>query len=823
MLLMDNIRLDHLEIPPESLRRICRTEEIPYENTTQAPVLQDFIGQERAIKAMQFGLAMKAPGYNIYVAGPPGTGKSSHVQNVLNESANNMKVPNDWCFLYNFSNPDQPIAVSLPPGNAQIFKRDMEELISDIQTTIPKAFEGVNYEKDSLISEMQQQIQNELENLHEEAAASGIFMKQGQDGMMYLPLKDGKRMKQEEFEVLSPENKKEIQNTIRQLQQKFEKIINSGRFLEKKAKERIRILEKQIANGAIGPLVEQLKEKYKNVPRLINFLDEVAEDITRHLEFFKSEELSQVKSGSLDSFINFHELLNRYKVNLFVNNTATKGAPVIIESNPTYYNLFGKIEYRSIMGSPVTDLTMIKAGAIHRANGGYLVMQAKDVLTDPFAWDALKKAIKNLQTIVENAGEQYRVAPTASLRPEPIPLNVKVVLIGSHFIYHILHTSDEDFQKLFKVMVDFDTEMSRTTENINNYVAFVGSVCLREKLKPFDRTGLAELVEFGSRLCGNQNKLSTRFNEVVNAVFEAAACADAEGSEYVNSIHVQRAIKERFYRYNRIEEKIQEMILQNKILVDVQGAVVGQVNGLAVLTIGDYAFGKPSRITAKTFMGQEGVVNIERETRMSGSLHTKGILTLSGFLGDSFARDKPLRLSARITFEQLYEGIDGDSASSAELYALLSSLSGLPVRQGLAVTGSVNQNGEIQPIGGVTEKIEGFYYICRAKGLTGEQGVIIPYQNMDNLMLDHEIIQAVIEGKFHIYAVRNVKEGISLLTGVAAGEIQPESGSYAENTVFFLVDKKLREYAEGLSTFSGKEKNKKAPLKKRSLKLESKW
>ncbi|MEW5899220.1 MAG: Lon protease family protein, partial [Bacillota bacterium] len=504
-------------------------------------------------------------------------------------------------------------------------------------------------------------------------------------------------------------------------------------------------------------------------------------------------------------FLDSRDIFNRYKVNLFVNNADTKGRPVIIESNPYYYNLFGKIEYRSVMGSLTTDFTMLKAGAVHRANGGYLILQAKDVLSDPLAWDALKKALKNRQTIIENIGEQYRIVPTASLRPEPIPVDVKVILIGSPYLYYLLYALDEDFQKFFKVRVDFDTEMPRTPENLKNYAAFAGSVCSREKLKHFDRAGLAELIEYGSRLCGDQNKLSTRFNEVVQIIYEAAAWAEAEGAAHVSAPHVRRAVEERVYRSSRLEEKIQEMIRQGKILVDTEGAVMGQVNGLSVVDIGDYSFGKPSRITAKTFMGQEGVVNIERETRMSGRLHTKGVLTLAGFLGDRFAQDKPLRLSARITFEQLYEGVDGDSASSTELYALLSALSGLPVKQGIAVTGSVNQNGEIQPIGGVTEKIEGFFAVCKIKGLTGEQGVIIPHQNVDNLMLKHEIIEAVQEGKFHIYAVRTVEEGISILTGAPAG-IRGADGKYPENTVFYLVDKKLREYAEGLAGFGSKEK-----------------
>lgn len=799
---------NRLRVPVDRLRRRCHPEELTWETTSQVTPLKDFIGQERAVRAMEFGLAMSAPGYNIYVAGPPGTGKSTYTQEVLARRACMRAVPNDWCILYNFANPDQPLAVSLPPGRGQVFKKDMEELISDLRIAIPKAFEGTDYEqnKQSVLQEVENQLQEALEQLRQEASKTGFAMKQGPTGFMFLPLKEGRLMSQEEFEALTPEERRDMENRARALQQKLEEIVTSGRSLEKKAKQRIQALEREIAGSAIGPLVERLQEKYRDFPRVVRYLGEVAEDISRNLDHFKSPESPTVPTP-LGFPIETQDLFKRYQVNLFVNNGETRGAPVVVEPNPHYYNLFGKVEYRSFMGSLSTDFTMIKAGAIHRANGGYLVLQVRDVLADPIVWDTLKKALKNRQAVVENIGEQFRLVPTATLKPEPIPLNVKVVLIGSHYLYHLLHAFDEDFQKFFKVKVDFDTEMPRTPENLRHYAAFVSSVCDRENLKHFDRTGLAELIEHGSRLAANQHKLSTRFNEVIEIVYEATAWAEMEGATYVGAPHVRRAIEERVYRSNRLEEKIQEMMLQEKILVDTDGAVVGQVNGLSVLDVGDYSFGRPSRITAKTFMGQEGVVNIERETRMSGSLHTKGILTLAGFLGDRFAQDKPLRLSARITFEQLYEGVDGDSASSAELYALLSALSGLPINQGLAVTGSVNQHGEIQPIGGVNEKIEGFFAVCKARGLTGEQGVIIPAQNIDNLMLKHEVVEAVQQGRFHIYAVRTVEEGIELLTGVPAGTKQRD-GSYPENTVFHLVDEKLRQYAEGLTSFGHQEDKK---------------
>ncbi len=791
-----------LRVEVEKLRRRCRPEELDFCVTSaDVPPLTDFIGQERAVRAMEFGLTMKAPGYNIYVAGPPGTGKSTYTQAVVSQYAAREKPPQDWCYLYNFTDPDRPLAVALPAGAGQALQKDMEELVADLRTAIPKAFEEGQYERDkaAIVQEFQRQMDDALQRLREEAAQNNFVMKQGPSGFLFVPLKEGKPMSPEEFEALPPEERRWLEERGRHLHQRLEETFQTGRVLEKAARERVRELEKQIVLFAAGPLVERLKEKYRAYPRLVEYLDQVLEDVTTHLDDFKGTEEKATQPPFPIPWETRDPYL-RYRVNLFVNNAGATGAPVVVEPSPHYYNLFGKIEYRSHMGTFGTDFTMIKPGALHRANGGYLILQASDVVVDPIVWDTLKRAMKNRRALVENIGEQYRIVPTVSLRPEPIPLDVKVILIGNPWLYHLLYYFDEDFAKFFKVKVDFDTEMPRTPENLRHYVAFVGAVCRREGLRHFDRSGLAELVEYGSRLAGNQHKLSTRFNEVVEIVYEAAAWADAENAPLVTARHVKRAIEERVYRSNRLEEKIQELMLQGKILVDTSGEAVGQVNGLSVLDVGDYVFGRPSRITARTFMGEEGVVNIERETKLSGNIHSKGVLTLAGYLGGKFAQDKPLCLSARITFEQLYEGVEGDSASSAELFALLSSLADLPVKQSLAVTGSVNQHGEIQPIGGVTEKIEGFFALCKARGLTGDQGVIIPAQNVDNLMLKDEVLEAVEKGLFHIYAIRTVEEGITLLTGVPAGERGPD-GTYPEDTVFGRVDRRLRAYAEGLARF----------------------
>ncbi|KUK53747.1 MAG: hypothetical protein XD78_0922 [Desulfotomaculum sp. 46_296] len=484
------IEIKNFESPVEKLRRRCSIEEFSFETTTQIPPLQNFIGQERAIKAMEFGLAMSAPGYNIYVAGPPGTGKSTYIQTVMTDYAQDKPVPGDWCILFNFSNPDQPYTVSLPTGQAQIFKKDMEELIAEIRSAIPKLYEGDDYEKSkqAILNEMETQINAEMEQVQLEAKEAGFMMKHGPEGMMFIPVRDGKRLTPEEFEMLPPDKQKEIQLAVRNLQQRMEEVFNNGKLIEKRAKEKIQQMHKQIAGQAIRPLAGLVQEKYKDFPKIVQYLNEVLGDIIQHIDQFNVTEAP--KPGPFD-FVDPRELFNRYKVNIFISNGDTKGAPVVIETNPTYYNLFGKIEYKNIMGGMSTDFTMIKAGAIHHANGGYLVLQARDVFQEPFAWDTLKKVIKNRQTAVANVGEQYRIIPTASLRPEPIPVDVKIVLIGSYNIYHILHTYDEDFQKFFRVKVDFDIEMPRTPENLNYYAAFVGAVCRRENLKHFDRSGLA--------------------------------------------------------------------------------------------------------------------------------------------------------------------------------------------------------------------------------------------------------------------------------------------------------------------------------------------
>lgn len=817
---MGVIDMEKYRVPADKLKKTCSicTDLNFCKTSKDVTLLEGVIGQDRAVKSMEFGLSMEAPGYNIFVLGPQGTGKTTYSQTVVSKVASRRKVPDDWCYINNFSEWDKPLAISLPAGRGKVFQKDMEKLIANLVVYIPKAFEGSNFQqqKDDIIQKTNKQMTEILRDIDKIAKNAGFAIQQAGPRILLIPLIEGRQMTQEEFNNLSEEEREKIDEKRNQTAKEIDEKIRDGQMVQRLAEEKAAEIQKQAALEAAAPFMEQLKEKYRDFRQIVDYLDKVLKDVAENHEIFSSVRHSldeniitklQDGSDSLEeenifektaSVKDLKDPFTRYKVNLFINNENTKGAPVITENSPYYYNLFGKIEYKSHMMTTVTDFTMIKPGAIHKANGGYLILQAKDLLMDPFAWASLKKALKYKEAVVENIGEQSRYVPTVTLKPQPIPLNLKVILIGSYFYYQFL-AADEDFRKLFKVIVDFDVEMDRTPENIRHYVAFIASICEGENLKHFNCEALARVVEYGSRLADSQNKLSTRFNMVSEIVYEASALAEADFSEYVEGRHVQQAIKNKRYRSNRLEEKMQEQILNKKVLIDTEGAVVGQVNGLSVMGVSGYAFGLPSRITARTYAGREGIINIERETDMSGNIHSKGVLTLNGYLGGKFAQEKPLGLTAQVTFEQLYGGVEGDSASSAELHAILSSLSGVPIKQNLAVTGSVNQMGEIQPIGGVNEKIEGFFDVCSLQGLTGDQGVIIPLSNIDNLMLKDEVIEAVKNNLFHIYAVSTIEEGIELLTGVKAGK-KDAYGEYEKDTIFYLANNKINEFNKVLKT-----------------------
>lgn len=785
------------KLKAEQLKKTYDYSDFEFETTEEIPPLEGIIGQERATRAMEFGLKVEKQGYNIYVAGLNGTGRNSYARSIVGRLAKDKPVPQDWCYVYNFEDPDRPLAISMPPGVGSQLKEDMEGLISQLKTAIPKVFSGEEYNKKraKILQQYQEKISVLMDELNKTAKEFGFEFKRNVNGFVSIPLVDGKPMSEEEYRKLDEEALKEIEEKNEQLQMKAVEIFNRIKEMEQMAQSTLKELDAEIGMNAVGYLIKQMKAKYEeyNCAEILEYLDRVQRDIIENVEDFKEKEDEAPLNIPWLARARKADNTFKYTINLLVDSSKLEHAPVIIESNPTYYNLIGKVEYENQLGVLTTNFTKIKPGALHKANGGYLIIQARDILTNPYSWEALKRALKTGEVAIENIAEQVGLIATSSLRPRPIPLDLKVIVIGSYEIYRLLYQLDDDFKKLFKIKADFDIEMDKDREHLHKIASFVSRHCNEQNLRHFHKSALAKIVEYSSRLAESQEKLSTRFNEMVEIIYEADAWASIDGAEHVTAEHVTRAIKEKVYRSNKYEKKIQEYIKEGTILIDTEGAVVGQVNGLSVLDIGEYSFGRPSRITAVTYAGRKGIINIEREVKMSGSIHDKGVLILSGYLGKRFAQKSPLSLTASIAFEQSYGGVDGDSASSTELYAILSSLSEIPIKQNLAVTGSVNQRGEIQPIGGVNQKIEGFYRVCKEKGLTGDQGVLIPHQNVKNLMLEDEVIEAVKEGKFHIYPVKTIEEGIEILTGVPAGEADAE-GRYPEGTVYSKVQEKLEHF-----------------------------
>ncbi|KYO66121.1 Lon protease family protein [Thermovenabulum gondwanense] len=783
-----------------TIKELCDTCDpslFEFETTGELEPISDIIGQQRAVRAMEFGLKIEKKGYNIFVSGPTGTGKTTYARIAVSKAAKEKSVPDDIIYVYNFSKPEKPIALFLRAGMGYEFTKDMEKLVNEVKREINRAFDDDSFEvqKQEVIDKYQKKSAEVFEKLEEQAKAEGFIIQRSPQGFITVPLKEGKPMSQEEFDALSDEERKALEEKGRSLQPKIDEALRRVRLVDREAREELLKLERKTALSAVNPLFEEITAKYAEFPSVVNYLKEVKDDMIKNLSALRQSSREKGEEG-----IDFSAILSqgaqredffiRYKVNLFVDNKSTEGAPVIIETNPTYYNLFGKIEGKASFGTVVTDFTMIKSGAIHRARGGYLILQAEDLFKDPFAWDTLKRTLKNGEARIENIGEQYRVIPTVTLKPQPIPVDVKVVLIGSPLYYYLLNEYDEDFKKLFKIRVDFDVEMEKTKENLKNYAAFVCHICKNDGLLHFDKEAVAKVIDYSSRLAEDRTKLSTRFNDIVELLYEASAWAKIQGDEVVKKHHVQKAIEEKAYRSNRVEEKLLKMIEKGEIIVETAGKKVGQVNGLSVLDVGDYTFGQPSRITATAYLGDAGVVNIEREVKLSGKIHEKAVLILSGYLGEKYAKDIPLALSASITFEQNYGGVEGDSATCAELLALLSSISGIPVRQDIAVTGSLDQHGNVQPVGGVTHKIEGFYHTCKIKGLTGTQGVILPSKNTDNLMLKDEVLGAVKEGKFHIYSADTIDDVIEIMTEMKAEEfhqkVKESLKSLAERAKEFL-------------------------------------
>lgn len=750
----------------KELTNKCNLNTFKFETTAELKPFKGLIGQPRADNALHFGFKIKEKGYHIYVAGMAGTGKTSFTSSMAKDFAKEEPVPPDWIYVYNFEKKESPKALSLEPGSGKAFKEELEETIEELRKLIPETFKGMEYKsrRSDLIRILNNKRTKILKKLNEKSSGYGFMYSPTEQGLVSIALKDNKPMNEEDFQNLSVEEREEMTVKYEELNLATLDEFNDLRIADEELQQGIKDLDKNIVADLVHFNINRLIERYKENEDAIKYLNELEEDILENVSKFKDEPVKNFTLFDMPKDKD-NSFFTRYKVNLFIDNSNLKHAPVINESNPIYYNLMGSIEYSSQMGVLATDFTRIKAGSLHLANGGYLIFQMKEILNNPISWEMLKRALKTDEINIENQNKLMGYAVTSSLKPEPIPLDIKVIIIGDEYTYNMLYAYDEDFKKLFKIKADFDIEMKKDKSNIQLMAEFISSHCDKNKIRHLDKLAVSKVIEYASRLAEHQNKMSTEFNKIVEILYESNFWADMDNEDIITDRHVQKAINEKVYRSNKYEEKLNEMFEEGTILIDLDGEKIGQINGLAVLGVGDHRFGKPSRITASVYSGEEGIINIERESDQSGRHHSKGVLILSGYLGQNYASKKPLGITISLGFEQNYSIIDGDSASSTELYAILSSMAKVPIKQYIAVTGSVNQRGEIQPIGGVNEKIEGFYEVCKKKGLTGLQGVMIPKKNVKNLMLKDEVIQSVNEDQFHIYAIDHIDEGMEILTG----------------------------------------------------------
>ena len=814
--------LDRYRVLWEETCWTCKTEDFNFQCTDELTPLDRFIGQDRALDAIRFGLEVDKPGYNLFVTGLTGTGKTSaikaHLESIIEdmERQEKSKPPCDWCYAHNFDDPDRPFALSLPAGEGKSLRSRMTYILALLREEMPKVFKSEQFEAERREMEEKGRLttQEIMGALEQDARSQGFAVQMNQTGVTIFPMVENRAMSPEEYKALEEEQRKSVDEVRNQLMQQTTETMAKVREAEKESWDLIHDHERSAAEHRVADIFRPTVNAYENVPEVNHYLRHLADNVLDHLNLFKDDEAvpSQTAppmgsappsgSGPGNPFLAF-------EINLLVDNSDVVTSPIVVEPNPNWGNLFGRIERRATMGTYFSDHSMLKPGSIHQANGGYLVLNARDVLTYPPVWEGLKRVIRNREIRLEDPAEQNGFFVPQGLRPEPIPLDIKVIITGDESTYRLLTTVDnEDFWDLFKVKAEFDNKVDITPDNIDAYCAFICRTCEDEGLRAFDANGAARVIEFAARMVSDQKKLSTRFGQIKDLLIESDYWAGQASCELVLGEHVEQAVNKKIHRLNIVEERVQEMVENGSVLLDFTGSVVGQVNGLAVYDLGDFSFGRPSRITAQTFAGREGVINIEREASLSGSTHDKGVLILSGYLGAKFGQERPLTLSSSLCFEQSYDGVDGDSASSTELYAIMSSLSGLPLKQNLSVTGSVNQMGEIQPIGGVNQKVEGMFDVCRIAGLTGDQGVMVPHQNLRNLMLRADVVAAIKEGKFHIYSVRTIDEGLEILTGVTAGERGPH-GEFPEGTVNGLVEKRLRElhqsmrgYYEGLLSSS---------------------
>lgn len=790
---------------PEQLYRKCDPAGFTFQTTDELDELAELPNQERALEAIRFGTKIKQRGYNLFVLGPSGTGKHSTVTKLLSDAAASDETPYDWVYLHNFEQPHKPKALKLPPGRGLPLKQALQSLVEDIQASVPAAFESDDYRnrRQALDEAAHEKQSNAFDQIRQKAEAKSIALIRTPMGFALAPVKNGAVVESEDFKKLPEEEQERIQTEITELEDQLETVVKQIPTWSKEHHDAVRALNREVTAFTVGHPIDKLIHGFSDLPDVVDHLEKVRSDLIENihtiLSIQHSNEQQTLDNGALTA--SNASAFNRYAVNLIVGQEAGNGAPVVYEDNPTMPNLVGRVEHSAHMGTLVTDFTLIQPGALHIANGGYLILDARKVLLQPFAWEALKRNLKAGHINIESPGQMLSLISTVSLEPEDIPLSIKVVLCGEPYIYYLLSSYDPEFSNLFKVAADFDHIMDRDDEGHQGYARLLASMVRREKLRPLDRSGVARVIEHGSRLAEDSERLSIQLETLADLLKEADFFAGQEDAKLVTAEHVQRAVDARIYRADRLRQRSHEIIHRDIVLLDTSGAVTGQINGLSVLQLGNFAFGRPVRITAQARVGTGKLIDIEREVELGGPLHSKGVLILSGFLSSRYAQNEPLSLSASLVFEQSYGGVDGDSASSAELYALLSTLADIPIEQSFAVTGSVNQLGQIQAIGGVNEKIEGFFDVCRLRGLSGTQGVLIPQSNVKHLMLRSDVVEAVEEGLFSVHPVSTIDQGMELLTGVTAG-VRDADGVFPINTVNRLVEERLIAFARRRQDFA---------------------
>jgi lon-related putative ATP-dependent protease len=788
----------------------CDPTEFAFETTDELEDLTGVIGQARAVEAVRFGIGISRQGYNLFALGPEGTAKYSIVRRYLERQAADQPPPSDWCYVNNFAEAHKPRALRLPAGGGSRLRRDMERLVEELRTAIPTAFESDNYRRrrQDIEEEFRERQDGALTDIQRRAQERGLALIRTPMGLAFAPTRGGEVISPEEFQKLPPSEQERTQMEVAALQEELQKSLIQMPQWDRERRAKVKALNQEVGLFVVGHLIEELRQAYLDLPAVPTYFASVQQDVIDHLdELLASPETPPAAAAEASPQLppSRESFFRRYQVNVVVDYSGAAGAPVIYEDHPTVQNLVGRIEHMAQMGALVTEFNLIKAGALHRANGGYLILDARKVLLQPFAWEELKRALRSREIRIEVLGQTLSLVSTVSLEPEPIPLDVKVILLGERMLYYTLYQADPDFGELFKVAADFEDQMDRTADNHLLYARMIGTIARQEGLRSLDRAAVARVIEQSARIAGDAEKLSTHVHSIADVLREADYWAGEAQRRVITATDVQDAVDAQIRRLDRVRERIQEEIQRGTILIATQGVAVGQVNGLSVLSLGQFAFGRPSRITARIRLGRGEVVDIEREVALGGPIHSKGVLILAAYLGARYATERPLSLSASLVFEQSYSGVDGDSASSAELYALLSALADLPVKQGLAVTGSVDQRGHVQAIGGVNEKIEGFFDTCRAQGLTGEQGVLIPVSNVKHLMLRQDVVAAVDAGQFHVYAVETIDQGIELLTGIGAGE-RDDTGEFPAGSVNQRVEARLVALAEKRLAFGAPER-----------------